>query len=197
MEPSDVTDILANAARAVKDANVPDELKGSAFEKAIDMLAGRISPAAPVPQPAVASSAAPASPSQSGSLLDRLAARLRLDREAVDAVFTENGEEIAVTVPPDKLAKARSAGTREIALLVAAAGQATGDEPTAGDEIRRVAEDYDRFDGPNNAATLADMKGTFLIGGTSRARTYRLTKPGWAAATTLIARLGGADRAVA
>ncbi len=199
MDPSEVTSILTNAVKSVTDAKVPDDLRAIGFEKAIDLYAGAVvaalSAAAP---PAAASTTAGAAPAAAmGSSLDRLATRLRLGRDVVDAVYTESGDTIAVTVPPDKLNKARSIGTREIALLVAAAHQAISDDATTADQIRHVAQDYDRFDGPNYASTLADMKGNFLIGGNSRARTYKLTKPGWAAATALISKIGGADKAAA
>lgn len=195
MDPSDVTTILANAVKSVADANVPDELKTIAFEKAITLFAGSVAPVAAFPSSVGAAAGLAAAQPGGGSALDRLANRLRLGRDVVEAVYTENGDTLAVTVGPDRLAKAKSTAAREIALLVAAAHQSKSDEPTTSDEIRKEAEQYDRYDGPNFASTLADMKGTFLIAGTPRARTYYLTKPGWAAATTLIAKLGGPEKA--
>jgi len=200
MNTDDVKDILSGAVKAVTDAKVPDDLKSVAFEKAVDLLAGPVAPAAPS---AAASAAAPAAAATSaamaaaGSAIDRLAARLRLPGEVIEAVYTENGDELEITVPPDRLAKSKSAGAREIALLVAAARQSGSDEATTMDQIRRVVEDYDRYDQPNFAAALAPMKGTFLVSGPSRARTFKLTKPGWTAAAALVGRLGGADKAAA
>ena len=202
-DSDEVSDILARAVKAVDDAKVPPDLKAAAFERAIDLLTRRapsggpagddravvgLDGAAPVPlgQPTVASNA-----------MDRLATRLRLSRDVVERVYTENGEALAITVDPDKLARSRSAGAREVALLVAAAEQASSDDATSADAIRRACEDYDKFDSPNFAATVAAMKGTFLISGPSRTRTFKLTRPGWVAAANLIGRLGGADKAVA
>jgi hypothetical protein len=194
MNPDDVTHILAGAVKAVTDAKVPPDLAPVAFEKAIDMLAG--------PRPVAASTtatlgvptsvAAPTTPT--GSAIDRLATRLHLSHEVVEAVFTENGDELAISVPPDRLAKAKSAGAREIALLVAAARQSSSDDPTTTDQIRRAVEDYNRFDGPNFASSLSPMKGTFLVAGPSRSRTFKLTKPGWTAAASLVGRLGAPDK---
>lgn len=196
MNPDDVTHILAGAVKAVTDAKVPPDLASVAFEKAIDMLAGPRSVAASTTATSgqtPASVAAPIPPT--GSAIDRLATRLRLSHEVVEAVFTENGDELAISVPPDRLAKAKSAGAREIALLVAAARQSSSDDPTTTDQIRRAVEDYDRFDGPNFASALSPMKGTFLVAGPSRSRTFKLTKPGWTAAASLVGRLGAPDKA--
>ncbi len=199
MDPADVQLILTQAAQVVTDAVKSPALQPIAFEKAIDMLLGTRAPIGVTGEVVGApNSVAPkgGSPATTGtSLLDKLAARLRLPHEVVEAVYTVNGDALAVTVPPDKLSKARSIGAREIALLVAAATQADSEEPTTAEEIRKAVVDYDKMDTANFASALADLKGTFLIGGSSRARTYKLTKPGWAAAVSLIARLGGADKA--
>lgn len=198
MDADDVKAILAQSVKAVEDANVPPELKSLAFEKAIELFT-RGSVGAVVSASPAAAPQAPGPPAGtavgSAVAMDRLVSRLRLPHAVVEAVFTEHGDGLAITVPPDRLSKSRSAGTREIAVLVAAAGQASSDEPTTAEEIRKIVEDYDRLDGPNYASTLSDLKGTFLIGGSSRARTYKLTKPGWTSATSLIAKLGGADKA--
>ena len=198
MDPSDVTNVLASAAKAVEDARVDSDLRSVAFQKAVDLIAGASAPPMRLQAsaPALAAVAAGGSLAGSGgSPLERLTTRLRLSRDVVDAVYTENGDALAITVHPDKLAKAKSTATREIALLVAAAHQAGSDEATTSDQIRREAEQYDRYDGPNFASALVEMKGNFMIGGSPRAKTFKLTKPGWAAATALVARLGGADKA--
>jgi len=87
MNPDDVKDILAGAVKAVADAKVPAELKSLAFEKAIGLLAG--SAAATTPGTALAgAAAAPAAPASvaAGSAIERLATRLRLPQEVVEAV---------------------------------------------------------------------------------------------------------------
>jgi len=187
MEPNDVESILAGAVKAVTDAKVPDDLKSVAFEKAVDLLAGRITPAAgsgPVP-------GAPATPAVtvSGSQLDRLAARLGLSHDIVEGVFAEGRDGLQVNVRPERLSRSKSAGARELALLVAAIHQAESDDPTSVETIRKVVEDYNRYDQPNFASSLAALKGPFLMSGASRTRTYKLTRPGWAEASKLVERL--------
>ena len=194
-DSDEVTDILARAVKAVEDAKVPGELKVVAFERAMDLFARTGSPT--VTAPASGASATLDSPTAATtagkSLADKLAAKLQLSRDVIEHVYTEDGDTLAITVDASRLAKSKSAGARDVAILVAAAGQVASDEPTTADEIRREAELYDRYDGPNFAATLYSMKGTFLIGGSGRARTYRLTKPGWAAASGLVSKLAGTN----
>jgi hypothetical protein len=198
MDPEEVGAILAQAVKLVQDGVTSPNLQPIAFEKAIEMLLGsRAKQDEAAGRARVGAAVAPVAAGSIGgsSALDRLAARLRLSQEVVEAVFTVSGDELALTVPPDKLSKSKGPGAREIALLVAASTQAASDEPTTADEIRKAVADYDKLDSANFASTMADLKGNFLIGGTSRARTFKLTKPGWAAAATLVAKLGGADSA--
>jgi hypothetical protein len=202
-DSDEVSDILARAVKAVDDAKVPPDLKAAAFERAIDLLTRRAPSGVPSGEDRAvvaldnASSGPVSQPTAASTAMDRLATRLRLSRDVVERVYTENGDSLAITVDPDKLARSRSAGARDVALLVTAAEQASSDEATSVDAIRRACEEYDKFDSPNFAATLAAMRGTFLISGPSRARTFKLTRPGWVAAASLIARLAGADKAVA
>ena len=191
MDPSDVESILAGAVKAVTDAKVPDDLKSAAFEKAVDLLAGRVAPA---PAAVPAAPAAPSSPNAAaGTQLDRLASRLGLPHDVVEAVFAEGRNGLQVNVRPERLSRSKSAGARELAMLVAAMHQADSDEPTSVEEIRRVVEDYNRYDQPNFASSLAGLKGPFLFSGSSRARTFKLTRPGWAEASKLVARLAGEE----
>jgi hypothetical protein len=195
MNESDVEAILAGAVKAVADAKVPDDLRSMAFEKAVDLLAGRTAPAA-VASVAPASAVPIALPA-GGDVLGKLAARLDLSREVVEEVYAEGRDGLQVNVKPERLARSKSAGTRELAMLVAAMDQADSDDPTTADEIRRVVEEYNRYDSPNFASTLAGMKGPLLPAGSSRSRTFRLTRPGWSEASRLVARLAGTNRAVA
>jgi hypothetical protein len=194
MDPNDVKSILSGAVKAVTDAKVPDDLKSVAFEKAVDLLAGRI---------ATGSVAAPETPIPvgtpapiAGSQLDRLVARLGLPHEVVEGVFAEGRDGLHVNVRPERLSRSKSAGARELAMLVAAMHQAESDEPTSVEEIRRVVEDYNRYDQPNFASSLAALKGPFLMSGSSRARTFKLTRPGWSEASKLVERLAS-QKAVA
>jgi len=188
MNPDDVESILADAVKAVTDAKVPDDLKSIAFEKAVDLLAARISPQPAAPQSA--GGATSAAPTAVGSQLDRLAARFGLAHDVVEGVFAEGRNGLQVNVRPERLSRSKSAGARELAMLVAAMHQAESDDPTPVEEIRRVVEEYSRYDQPNFASSLAAMKGPFLVSGPSRARTFKLTRPGWQQAADLVRELG-------
>lgn len=192
MNPDDVKSILADAVKAVTDAKVPDDLKSVAFEKAVGLLAARITP-----QTAALSAegeTASAVPISVGPQLDRLAARLGLSNDVVERVFAEGREGLQVNVRPERLSRGKSAGARELAMLVAALHQADSDDSTPVDEIRRVVEEYGRYDQPNFASSLAAMKGPFLVSGPSRARTFKLTRPGWQQAAALVKQLGGPEQ---
>ncbi len=187
MDPNDVESIISGAVKAVTDAKVPDDLKSVAFEKAVDLLAGRIAPAAALSVGAPVAGGSP--PPASGSQLDKLAARLGLSHDVVEGVYAEGRDGLHVNVRPERLSRSKSAGARELAMLVAAMHQAESDEPTSVEEIRRVVEDYNRYDQPNFASSLAALKGPFLMSGSSRARTFKLTRPGWSEASKLVERL--------
>lgn len=188
----DVKDVLEAALKAVGDARVPPELRALAFEKAIDLVATPTSAQAlPVANGTGLNGSQLTRAATGGSLMGRLAARLHASPEAIEAVFTENAGAVEVTVDPKRLSQRKSTGTRELALLVAASRQVLGEEATPADEIRKVAEDYDRLDAPNFASALADLKGKFLPSGSPRARLFKLSKPGWDEVGSLVARLGG------
>ncbi len=194
MNQDDVETILAGAVKAVADAKVPDDLKSVAFEKAVDLLANRVASAG---SPGSSAPIGAAAAAQTNSQLDRLAERLGLRHDVAELVYAEGRDGLHVNVKPDRIARSKSAGARELAMLVAAMHQAESDEPTPAEEIRRVVEDYNRFDAPNFAATLASLKGPFLVSGSPRARTFKLTRPGWGEVAKLVERLGGAEKVMA
>jgi hypothetical protein len=193
MDPHDVENILAGAVKAVADAKVPDDLKSLAFEKAVDLLAGRAAASSPPPVLAAPTAASTSPAATAASQLDRLSSRLGLPRDVVESVYAEGKDGLHVNVKPDRLPRSKSAGARELAMLVAAMHQAESDEPTSADQIRHVVEDYNRYDQPNFASSLAALKGPFLVVGPSRARTFKLTRPGWAEAAKLVARFAGEE----
>jgi hypothetical protein len=190
MDRNDVSNILANAVKAVDDAKVPDDLRAVAFERTLELLVGGVRPAPFTP-------AAPSGPAAStgqastgaGALMARLADRLQIARDLLETVYTEHEGKLVVSLPHGKLTKSKSTGAREIALLVCAAEQAASDEATPVESIRKVAKEYDKHDQPNFASALAELKGQTIIGGATRARTYKLTKPGWSEVTKLVTRL--------
>jgi len=197
LDTEHVRDILAGAVKAVDEAKVLDDLKPLAFGRAIDLLVQGLVPATRTPGSlAPGAPGTPAvTPAATGDLMGRLVAKLQLSADVVETIYTEHEGKLVLSLPHGKLAKGKSAGVKEIALLVCAAEQSVSDEPTASESIRKWAEEYDKYDQPNFSTTLAALKGQVLIGGTSRAKTYKLTKPGWGEEAKLVARIAGVAEA--
>lgn len=186
----DAAAVLRDALQAMKDADVPQHLEAAALPAVIDLIRRQQAPStstAFVPyQPPAEDRVAPR-----GNLLDRLATRLSLPLDVIEGVYTSDGSIVEISVHPNRLPRSRSTGTKALALLVTAMRQAGGDEEfSAVDEIRRVAQEYDRYDGPNFASAINEMRGTFLVKGTARQRQLKLTRPGWQQAADLVRELG-------
>ena len=188
--------ILVEALRAVEEAEIPAELRQVAFEKAIELAAGltlsradaggtALQPKAPTPPGERAA--------ESEEPLQRIASKLKLDREVVSHVYnvTPDGK-LEIVVSPGRLPSKFGPAMRELALLVASGRQAGGfdTEWTSADEIRQVCEHFKRFDGANFATHLKQMEEVFLVRGTPRKREVKMTMPAWEAAKTLVQRLG-------
>lgn len=186
----DAAAVLRDALQAMNDADLPERLEGAALPALIDVIArerGR-----PAPSTALVPYQPPAEHAVSnGHLLDRLATKLSLSIDVVEGVYTSDGSTIEISVHPGRLPKSRSTGTKALALLVTAMRQAGRDEEfTSVDEIRRIAQEYDRYDGPNFASAINEMRGAFLVKGSARQRHLKLTRPGWQQAADLIRELG-------
>jgi hypothetical protein len=166
MDRTDVTGILAEAIKAVEDAKVPNDLRTVAFERTLDLLVGGARPAPLMPAAPVGALAAP-SPLvtlAAGELMSRLAERLHVDRDLLETVFTEHEGKLVVTLLHGKLTKSKSTGAREIGLLVCAAEQVASEDTTSSESIRKIAEEYDKYDQPNFASALGTLKGHAIIG---------------------------------
>ncbi len=129
-----------------------------------------------------------------GGLLDRVAARLRLDRAVVADVFDDSDGSIDVIVAPRKLDPAKARATKQLALLVVSARQAAElEEWTDVDEIRRLAEDYKKYDSANFASAIKEMQDDFRFKQVGRKITVKLGRPGWERASEMIRRLAGEE----
>lgn len=136
----------------------------------------------------------PAVVQTTGSLvdvIDRLATRLQLTRDAVESVYTVDGDGVQISVDPRRIGPSKSAATRELALLVAAQRQAAGEEQTSVDEIRTVTIEFGKYDPPNFSSSINELRGAFLVKGPPRQRLLKLTRTGWAQAADLVRELAG------
>jgi hypothetical protein len=189
----DTKDILVAALRAVREAEIPESLQPTALSKAIDLITG-VNTRTPEGRAATdrTESRAPAS---AGSMMDGLVNRLKLTPEIVGEVFHESDGQLHLSVAPKSISGASAkAATEEIAVLVAAARQASGDEEfTASDEIRKVASDFGKLNEGNFARYIGDMTNEFQFSGKGASRKVKLKRVGWARATELVNRLGGGE----
>jgi len=193
----DVKDILVEAARAVEEAGLSTDLRQAGFEKAVDLIATKHgivatvgAPPAPSPPAATPGSGTPA---ETGPLLDRVAERLKVDRETVTETYHERDGAFEIVVPASKLDADKAPAAKQLTLLVAAARQGSGTEEwTHIDNIRRVAEDFGRYDPANFASAVRATQGC-QFRTENRKILVRLSRPGWESATALVKKLAGIE----
>jgi hypothetical protein len=131
---------------------------------------------------------------QDGDVLGKIAAGLKIDRDAVELVYALQDGEPNVVVSAKKIASNKSLGTRQLGQLVAAARQIAGlDEWTGAGTIRPVAFDYGRLDPSNFAASLQQMDDVALIRGKGQQREVKITKPGLESTGDLVKSLIGGE----
>jgi hypothetical protein len=185
--PDKVKDILRQAADVVAAAEVPQDLRAAAFDKAVDLLAGRSVPDGNSGQET--GSPADADPDD---LVQRIATKLGLDRRLVDETFEIEDGQVKLTVARPKLESAKTAGTKQIAVLLAAARQAAGiEEKTKAQTIREVADDYGKLDPPNFAATIGELGDYLSFSGGRMSREVKVKRAGYEEAAASIQRLQG------
>ena len=189
----DTKDILVAALRAVREAEIPDSLQPTAFSKAVDLIAG--TNARPQEQQTPDRRTEPQDSASSGSMMDELVGRLKLDRAVVEEVFHESDGQIHIAISPKSISGVSAkAATQEIALLVAAAGQSSGDDQfIASEEIRKVVDEFGKLNEGNFATYISGMSDVFQFLGMGAARKVKLNRAGWAKAAELVNRLGGGE----
>jgi hypothetical protein len=185
-----VTRVMKETVKAVEDADVPDDLRAAAFEKAFDVLVGRTAAEAK-PSAEVTPPIRRGGP-EGGPALGGIASRMSLDAELVNEVFYVDGESFGLALASSRFERSKAPATQQIALLVAAGRQAGGwDEWTRTSEIRDVVREYGRFDPANFATTVRRMADVFSFRGKGRELEVRVTRPGFERAGDLIRELGG------
>lgn len=201
-EKLDVTKLLKQAMDAVNDAGIPDELKPLALDKAIDLFAsaGSFVPGAiGAGQGAEAGDGGKRSSGTAGpvgadaSPLEKIATRLKLDAETVSEVYDHDADGLKIVLGTAKFDQAKSAGTKQLALLFAAGTQGAGIEDwTPAKDLRDVVKDFNRFDSANFAYTITRMDDVFLFRGNSaQSRELKVNRKGFERAAALIKDLTG------
>jgi hypothetical protein len=189
MRPDEVKQIIKEAVKAVEEANVPDDLRVTAFEKSIEALIGAPDSGSDVAArdegrlPVLAATS-------NGPSLEAVASRLGLDRGLVEEVYYVDENGLGLALAPSKFQSKKAAGTQQIALLLAAGRQAGGWEDwTPVGHIRTACRDYGRFDAANFATTIKRMGDVFGFRGRARQLEVRVTRPGYEQAADLARNL--------
>lgn len=121
--------------------------------------------------------------------IDALARYFKVSSDEVELLFDVSEEEPGLVLESKHLANPKAHATQEITLLVTGARTALGQQTTTS-EIRSVADDYDRLDGPNFMAALGKMPGISVLGRPgSPNRTVRMKVTGAEAAQALAQRI--------
>jgi hypothetical protein len=191
-----VRDVLVRALEAVDEAQVPADLRSVAFEKAVDLLTvGAADPIQPL-EKVRRNGVGNVQITTDASPLEKIAARLSLDVGVVQDVYDYDEGGARVIVSSKKLDRGFGPGTKQLALLVAAGRQATGDDEdwTSVDAIRKACEDYGKLDPSNFATHIKAMKNEFSFKlNSAQKREVKLTRPGWEAAGELVEKLAGGE----
>lgn len=200
---STLTEVVKDAGRVVSEAGLPDDLRRPAFERILDVLladrgvaerdlAGS-GAATEVAQPGRSAGSAASTPEGSPTgrprPLDRIARRAGLDAAEVREVYRLDGDRVSLVVGDRKIDRNKSAGSRQITLLVAGGRQAAElEEWTDLARAREICSLYGRLDTKNYAATIKSMADVFNFHGQGSGRKVRLTMPGWDAWADLVRR---------
>lgn len=193
-------EILAAALDAVERANVPDDLRETAFAKAVDMAAARHGAGAlggtdrgrhkSLGDGARGSMNAGA---EVGDRLTRIAEALELTPEEVERVYTEHDDELQIVADPDDLGSTGKERSIHTALLLATGRQLGGyDAAATGDEaIREEITRLHLFDRSNYITHMKTLSTWFNINGSGKSATYRLKHAGRTEAKRLAKALAG------
>ena len=189
MDVNEVKKIIEQAQEAVSAADVDADLRTSAFEKAVELLAGTVAPGAAA---SVGTPAPVGEPGDSPGILGKIGRKLKVDQAVIEDVFAVKDGILAVMVPNDALDLSKRGGTQELSVLTAAGRQAAGiEEWTSLETIREVCEYFGRHDSANFSKAVLDQGDLMRFAGTSRKREVQLRQAGWEEASQLVTRIGG------
>jgi len=186
--PNEVSEILRQAADIVVAADIPKELQPVAYGKAVELISDSIQ----LPERGTSKH----SDSRDGDPVGRIASTLKVERDVVEDTYEITDDGVSLVVSPSKLEQQKTKATKQIALLVAAARQATGEEWTQSKTIRAVVDDYGKLDGPNFASSISELGDFLKFAGSGPARRLKLRRSGFDEAAALIKQLHGGKRGV-
>ena len=188
---TDVPDILRRAARAVSDAELPQDLRAVGFSAAVRLLANGAFEVGVAPTLTAELPLAGSNSSQGGGELHALSRYLGVTIQDVESVFfLDDDGSPKIGLARSRLGRSTAEAARQLALLGVAARQYSGDEQfTSSSVIRDLCQDFGVFDVSNFAKTLLAMRGEFQFQGSGVSRRVRLIRPGIEQAARLVQEL--------
>ncbi|MFD3400999.1 hypothetical protein ACFWUU_10000 [Kribbella sp. NPDC058693] len=176
----DVDEVLRTALRAVKDAQVPDDLKEIAFTKAIDILSGAGEMVERSTDKQDQEGDQGDGTATESDRLKKLADALSVPHERIEMIYVEHDGDLQVAADPGRLGNSTHKRAGAVGLLVAAGRQLGGwDEgPTSDNPIRAEIDRLGLYDNTNYSKHMKDLGAWFNINGIGRSATYKLKYPG-------------------
>ena len=195
--------VLKEAWAAVEEADLPDDLRSTAFQEAVRLLTpSAVTPAsAPsaAPNPIDTRRAEPlgSSPNDGGTgpteeqIYARVVAQTGVDRDKLERVVHLDGDAIRVSLPGLKLGKTNAERARVVAQLVTVVrGFGYEEGETSLELIRAECERLKVYDSANFSSHMKALNG-FVVTGTGQNRKVRAKGPGIQAFPTVVDNLLG------
>ena len=166
---NELVEIVDAARRATKSLSDP-ELHRIAFERVLDHLLTNSTTSRSLETIDSASSQqASEAPDADGVFadeqqrVDAIARYFEIDPDEVEHIFDTSNEQPDLRLHTSRFKREKAGATREIALLLAGARTALGQDTTM-EQIRSVASRFGRLDPSNFAKTLAGMRDVSVLG---------------------------------
>jgi len=193
-----ITESLATARDAVKDAALPEPWQVPAFIEVLRHLMNEGTGVADVGGRDVGLGAQGGGAAAGGSAdgqtaAGRLAARVKVDEAKLLDLFDFADDGVTLHVASSRIGASKSKATQDVALLIAAARQGSGIDAgwTSAEFVREALQHYNRYDQGNFASNLKGVDHAFNSKGKGQSLELRLTQPGWETAIELVRRVAG------
>lgn len=188
----DMESILREAVSVVNRAEVPEALRGGAFEAVLAAMLEIGGTSVGRAEEGLRRGGG-ARGGESGSVVAQIGIRCGLDVARVKEVYDEDSEQgLVLVVPVGKLESSKASAAKQIALLMAGGRQLGGlEEWTDVRGIRSMCEHYGKFDTANFATTVKKLQDEFSFKGSGQQRQVRINQVGVERLKTLLGELVG------
>jgi hypothetical protein len=190
MPTANIVSLLEKAAAIVDAANLPPELRASAFRIAAEQLGDDVRSDTRGREPEQKGTGGLPPEAGKDEAINLIAKKLATDVKQVARVFDVDDQGVHLQVTRTALDKSKATAMREVLQLVVAARQALGEEWTPINDVRAVAEGRGVLDSKNWSAAVKSLDGDgFRFRGSSQAREAKINQVAYEAAAALVARV--------